>query len=73
MFAASSLVMMIALSRGTPPPPRWKRLSRCSVISADPPDRATMLLVLWPGTRSTRITSPPSASTMSWPTTFSRV
>ena len=33
-----------------------------------------MLVVLWPGTRSTRMTSPPSASTMSRPTTwFARV
>ena len=33
--------------------------------------RSTMALVEWPGTRSIRTTSPPSASTMSRPTTCS--
>ena len=42
-------------------------------IGPDRTERATMLVVLWPGTRSIRMTSPPSASTMSWPTTLSRV
>ncbi len=35
--------------------------------------RSTMALVEWPGTRSIRITSPPCASTMAWPTTSSRL
>ena len=36
-------------------------------------ERSTIEVVEWPGTRSTRSTSPPSASTISWPTTCSRV
>src|SRR6185437_126246 len=35
--------------------------------------RATMSLVEWPGTMSTKIISPPAASTISRPTTCSRV
>src|SRR5262249_25543627 len=34
-------------------------------------ERPTISLVLWPGTKSTRMTSPPSASTSSRPTTWS--
>ena len=40
--------------------------------AAGPPERSTMRVVEWPGTRSTSITSPPSASTISWPTTVPR-
>ena len=53
---------------------RRHRRSRSAQAHALPPRaRSTSDVVLWPGRMSTSTTSPPAASTISWPTTCSRV
>ena len=56
------------------PPHQGHRRSRSAQAHALPPRaRSTSDVVLWPGRMSTSTTSPPAASTISWPTTCSRV
>ena len=56
------------------PPHQRHRRSRSTQAHALPPRaRSTSDVVLWPGRISTSTTSPPAASTISWPTTCSRV
>ena len=56
------------------PPHQRHRWSRSAQAHALPPRaRSTSDVVLWPGRMSTSTTSPPAASTISWPTTCSRV
>ena len=50
-----------------------RRRSGSPAHALPPRARSTSDVVLWPGRMSTSTTSPPAASTISWPTTCSRV
>ena len=56
-----------------PAAPDAGRCRRRGAHALPPRARSTSEVVLWPGRISTSTTSPPSASTISWPTTCSRV